>query len=481
MKSVDIKSSNIDYIEDMAIEHFLSSLRNYEIFEVSEKIDGSHIWFGIDEHGFFVSRESKGEERYRDVEDYPFRFNTTYIRSAHLALEKVLPIMVKQGLSEGDIIQAEVLFGNIPNIIKYSEDKNEIVLLEVVEGDVDLDKLANSLEDVNVDVELPVPYTTDGKQILIEEAIHEWVFVKNPSYSLDTVLNVEFFKELDEELDKIEDFLHEKSGIGNFNNLEVLTLPLIKRPSSVPVGEWNSIKNKIKDKRKELNELLYGDDGYVSNVKQMLLQELVHNVASHFGPAVEDGGWIEGVVLKNKKTGKKVKLVDKDLFNEARKFLWGVRNKLKEKPRSLKNVTSLLGKTLVGYASALGHPELGTAQATRYLKKFGNSSEEITKNIVDGINFESTKKYLINFLSRQEKMLDTMRDYYIRSKDNLKKTVNTGSISLSLAYDKDIDLKTLQVFADMYELLAYIKSEVIKAKTPEELLYILVGEKLEKI
>ena len=47
-------NEGIDHFEDLAIQDFLNAMRNFEQFEISEKIDGSNLQFGYDEEGFYT-------------------------------------------------------------------------------------------------------------------------------------------------------------------------------------------------------------------------------------------------------------------------------------------------------------------------------------------------------------------------------------------------------------------------------------------
>ncbi|HEY6436083.1 MAG TPA: hypothetical protein VIY47_05805, partial [Ignavibacteriaceae bacterium] len=84
-------SKGISHIEDLPIDTFINVLENLHEYEITEKVDGAEILFGIDERGFYTSREAKGGNRVYSVEDYSVTFPTTYMRSAHILLEQALP------------------------------------------------------------------------------------------------------------------------------------------------------------------------------------------------------------------------------------------------------------------------------------------------------------------------------------------------------------------------------------------------------
>src|SRR5690606_21069841 len=103
-------SRGITHIEDLEIKEFLDVVRDLKKYTVTEKVDGSQILFGIDERGFYTSRESKGGARVYSAEDYELKFSSSYMRSAHLLLEHVLPTLRDAGLHPGNQVEAEVLF-----------------------------------------------------------------------------------------------------------------------------------------------------------------------------------------------------------------------------------------------------------------------------------------------------------------------------------------------------------------------------------
>ena len=133
-------TEGITHIEDLGVQEFLDALYNFEKFEISEKIDGSNLQFGYDEQGFYTSRETKGDaERLRSESEYEKEYNTTFQRSAHLALEKAIPSLLKSGhLKQGDAVEVEVLYGVLPNAVPYNEGINRIIFLRPTNGNPNL-------------------------------------------------------------------------------------------------------------------------------------------------------------------------------------------------------------------------------------------------------------------------------------------------------------------------------------------------------
>jgi hypothetical protein len=482
-----LSESGITHIEDLQIDTLINSLRNFEKFEISEKIDGSNLQFGYDEQGFYTSRETKMDSpRIRAESDYPVHFGTTFQRSAHLALEQVFPLMKKSGyLKQGDAVDIEVLFRKLPNAVPYDSDTNRIVFLRPTKGNPNIAGIKKLLDGKTVTVTIDAPYTIDGKEIRQASETHVWQFVQTPTVSGDSITKTQAMQEINSKLDELEHFLKADSGIYKFSNAEVLSLPLNKRPEGVEPKDWKDLKLLVKQKRQELEPKIYYHDadtretgGFKHQLKELLLNNLVRKVRSAFGPAIEDGGWIEGVVFRNKDSGEMFKVVDKDMFNAVKDFLWKVRTDLKDKPRSLKNVESFVGKLLVSMAASLGHPELGTTGAKRHLKKFGNTAEEIIANAGAEVKFENTKSYWENLLAEKQRELNNLLDKYNEERNQLKFSANNRNFDYK---DEEVHSRTIQDFAAMSQTLKQMIGKTRQAKTVSDLFGILVGRQLGEI
>src|ERR1700679_3502530 len=107
-------SKGITHIEELPTTEFIKVVKNLHEYEVTEKVDGAEILFGIDEIGFYTSREAKGGIRIYNESDYGMGFPTTYMRSAHKLLEQSLSELRAAGMRPGDQVEAEVLYGELP-------------------------------------------------------------------------------------------------------------------------------------------------------------------------------------------------------------------------------------------------------------------------------------------------------------------------------------------------------------------------------
>ncbi|HEY6436683.1 MAG TPA: hypothetical protein VIY47_08835, partial [Ignavibacteriaceae bacterium] len=334
-------SKGISHIEDLPIDTFISVLTNLHEYEITEKVDGAEILFGIDQNGFYTSREAKGGIRIYSAEDYSKTFSTTYMRSAHMLLEQALPSLKAAGLKRGDQVEAEVLYGELPNVVPYSADKSYLIFLRATEGTVNIDHLKQKLDGRSVSVSLVAPFTDDGRTISFREEGNTWLFSRAPILENKLPSN-----SLDSHIYKIRKILTTVDVLTGQSYGTILETPLNKTPSWIK-GEWKAVKEHVRERRAYI-ESIYSK--HVADIKEILLNHLVRNMRSGFGPLIEDGGWIEGVVLKHQSTGKMVKLVDKDVFGTVRQIAWEKRNYLTEHAKGVESHAGFMGRLLLDMA-----------------------------------------------------------------------------------------------------------------------------------
>lgn len=457
-------TKGITHIEDLKTCDFLYVLENLSSYEITEKVDGSQILFGIDDKGFYTSRETKGGDRVYSVEDYGITFSTTYQRSAHRLLESVLPQLREAGLKLGDQVEAEVLYGALPNVVPYSEDRNYLIFLRATEGNVNIDRLKQKLDGQSLSVSLACPITEDGKNICLVENTNNWTISRVPIIKAN-ILGIS--SNIGKYIDEIKLFMNEDSGIKGVTNLVIESTPLNKRPEWCKIDEWKYIKEDVKAKKEEIHRAI--SETLKPAIKEILLDRLVRPSSSRFGPLKENGGWIEGVVLRNRKTGHMVKIVDKSIFGSIREFAWQVRNTLTERARSVDNIVSFLGEFYVGLAAAIGHPELGTMQCKKYYSRM----------ILEDIDLGNVKDYMLSFIENKELDLENRLDKYNRNKPSLVLSGLSNIKSGKVSYSGDIDRRTLETFAYIFEQIKIIRQDVNKATTPDELVRVIAGKYLD--
>ena len=462
MKILEV-SNGIPHIEDLPIAEFLEVVSNLPNFQITEKVDGSQILFGIDEQGFYTSRETKGGKRIYNEEDYGITFSSTYMRSTHKLLEQVLPLLKGAGLRPGDQVEAEVLYGELPNVVPYSADTNYLIFLRTTEGTVNIDRLKQKLDGQSVSVSLVSPFTSNGKTIELREDINTWKFARVPviENKLPKAKNIQ-----------IEKFLSTKDIFSGQSYRVILETPLNKIPNWVKPGTWKTVKEYIKEHKEVIQQLLL--DNHVLPLKETLLNKLVRNTSSAFGPTISEGGWIEGVVLRHVDTGRMVKLVDKDVFGSIREQAWAHRNKLTESAKSIDGNHSFLAGIYVAMATALGHPTLGTMQAKNYLRKSGKITEEIVTNLSADINFIEVRDYWLGLLEYKENQLQEELSKYEKETSNISENVQR---QLGDAVKK----RTLETFAQTFQKMYELKEATIQTKCAADLITILVGKQLSEI
>lgn len=453
-------SKGIKHIEDLDTESFLRVLTNLKEYEVTEKIDGSQILFGIDDKGFYTSRESKGGERVYSVEDYEITFSTTYRRAAHKLLENLLPELKKAGLKPGDQVEAEVLYGELPNVVPYLGEENSLIFLRTTEGSVKIDKLKEKLEGKSYSIQLKAPFTADGRTILHEERTDNWRIARVPLMQID-YSRVQ--RLVEKKLKNIRKYLLEVSYSG-LPNMTIEKTPLNRIPSWCSSADWKVAKESLKIEKARVRFEL---DIMIAETKEVLLDNLVRPYSSMFGPT--EGGWIEGVVLKNVNTGEMVKVVDKKTFGVIREFAWKIRNELTERARGVNDNYSYLGEVHVGLATALGHPELGTMQCKRYHKQM----------ILEDISIGPIKEYMLSFLEQKKSELEGRLDKYEKEKYKLVLEVKEGTFKHKVAYtESGIEKRTRETFASLFEQIEILMDNISNAQSQNDLVQAIAGRYL---
>ncbi len=466
MKIKELLKEGIIHIEDLQVEEFIDAVRNLNQYNITEKIDGFNLKFSLDEDGFLTF--GKGDKRIYNADDWGNEFRYTGFKSAHKALEKMVPTMLEAGFQKDDIVEVEVLYGKLPNTVPYLSESNKIILLRIIDGTVDLNKLREALDGITIDVALSAPYTDDGRSIQEKEAVHSWTFSKTPHILSPENLNPKKNIKLEQKLQKLQEYLTKESGYLHFSNAEILALKFNKKPEKVDSGTWKSIKGALKEKKIKVKEKV---DSFKLDVKQVLLNELIRNIQSKFGPDIKNGGWIEGVVLQHKENRSIVKIVDKDMLTTLNKFNWHVRNQIGGNPKGINCVESVIGNIKVTLGRVIGHPELGTQQRKRHIKKHELTSESLAVNI----DFDSTKKKFNRILTIGEQTLNKFYDAYQETKGATYKEINFGNTKRRFHIDEALDEKNLESFAELFCLIQEMKQRVESAQSSEDLAKIILG------
>lgn len=418
----------IPHIELLPLHKLLRVLSHLDEYNISQKIDGSQLLFGIDEHGFYTSRETKGGTRIYNVDDYPIKFSTTYMRAAHVALQHILPVLTMAGLAIGDQVESEVLYGELPNAVPYLPDINRVVFLRSTAGNIDIDVLHKVCNDITAIVKLVAPVTYNAQDIATAPEETKWVFSKNP------------------DIEPVDD-------------LSSILLPYVSL-----LGEFKGSKSAA--------------TSLINDIKGVLLCKLVHGTDSVFGPTSANGGWIEGVVLRHKVTGEQVKIVDNEIFGTIRNFLWNTRNSLSKISYHVNGTHSFVGRLLIDLGSTISHPELGTLRAKRYLTKLAKDNNTILSVLSATASFTELQGQWLGIVSSKEKQLLYEYIAYKENKHLFRINVEIGDFAQTFFYNSAVDIRTKQVFADTFALLARMKSGIQNSTNLHELMMVLVGRHL---
>lgn len=454
-------SNGIIHIEDLQTLDFLQLLQSLDEYDVTEKIDGAQILFGIDEIGFYTSRESKGGGRVYSVAEYNSGFTSTYKRAAHLLLEEISPIMKSAGLKPGDQVEAEVLYGELPNVVPYSSATNYIVFLRTTQGTVNIDNLKDSLKDCKLSISVDCLRTRHGKDSHMVTEVSEWECVRSPQITIDIPV---IQAHISPHITELTQFLNKISCMYGQTNSEIALVQLNRRPEWCPPDEWKLAKEDIKGLREYIRSRIAN---IKEKVKEELLTSTVRKLSSAFGPTIADGGWIEGIVLRNRASGSMVKLVDKSTFGKIRVKSWEIRNNISAPAVSCTSAMSIMGKLRVDMGVAIGHGELGTVHLAKYLHRLGISAYNDIAPHVTGINVDSVKLQWENILSNNLSQLNDALAKYI--------------MEPPADYMPGVKRRTLETFSKAFSTNKYLTIASTSAKTSTDLFLVLAKQQLSKV
>lgn len=283
---------SLRHLEDLPITDFIDCLTNIDKFVMSEKIDGSELCFGFDENNkFFTSREYKSGKRYYNDSDWPKLFWTTGFRSAHNYLKDFAHVFHNY-IKPGQLIEVEVLFGNLPNTVDYDlEGINRIVFLRGINCNIDFTELHKELGYRPKHLWLKdVPVTHDAWTIETDICqLHSWQIATIPATKA---------KELSLKVKCMLD------GLKYYTSGDILSVA----------------QTRITNKNREYILSIRGTiQTYKDQIKNQLIEELVTSAKSKFSSAFSQTSWIEGYVFRNIETGFQFKLVDKNKFTKINK------------------------------------------------------------------------------------------------------------------------------------------------------------------
>jgi hypothetical protein len=338
------------HFEDLSIDDVLYTIEHINDFNQSEKIDGSAIQFGIDNNGFYTSREHKKGKRYYSVDDYPIMFWTSGFRSAHMFLETI-----KDTIEKDKLYTAEIVYGSQPNTIAYNCGHHIIVFDDIIT------KCGY--------VKLSVP-ASNGKKIMNMDVEDFWTICSVPKFNTIYKINS------NDLYDYITSF---NETYTNITNKEIYSLKTNTKPP---------FANDIKQFRQVWKNVQDNVQNFLMNIKKHLIEQ---------SPSKSFGEEIEGIVFVRKCDGKDIefKLVDKQKFTmrnienhytreEIRKQMYKIKKKL---------------------AEIIGIPDIGdNYKRNSFLRQYGTTKQEQIKNISKNYSNDYDVKLLKPLIIEYNKM-----------------------------------------------------------------------------
>jgi len=477
------RGGGIAHIEDAEVQQFINTIENLSHMIVSEKLDGANMIIGLDEEGkFYTGRANHkgGGERFRTPKDWINAFGSTSFApngfsSAHQALNRYKAI-IENILQPKEIIEAEILYGTIPNAVAY-DGKNYIAFLRVVEGPEERIAELESAFKGKKTVVFSDLLTTNKEAIVIERQKQnvEWNFTSTQfidKFDLEKV-------KVEEQLSKLKTFINlPAKGFSDFTNCEILSVPL----TIVPRRK----RERFKEAREKVGNQIMTE--FKLPIKEELLNQLVRKLGPKLGRSAEEGGWIEGVVILDPKTKRQLKIVDKDMFTTVNNFIWEVRSAVAAKAAGAKQLNvSVVGKYTQALGEIFGIPNLFIpAQTSRILKKLDSKdSEEALSRLVGslpkGQDLNTYEADLLNLVSETTKELDVMLKWYKQERDKMTLEVSSGPVKKTFSFNKEVDYRTLQVFAETRAEISKLGSTVENAESIGEVLAVLLHNRLRTL
>lgn len=474
-----IISEGIQHIEELPIGEFIDVLQNLPSMVAQEKLDGSQLWLGLDDAGkFFTSREGKrahSARRYK-VDDWPLIAVYNQFRAAQAALELKVDV-IKQVLQPGDMIEAEVLFGRQPNSVTYGADgMSFIAFLRGVNDTPDetAKKLSAALLHQTVNVDVQIIDTTDGEALSKTQVSFELQFTAPKSIDSAKLKSV---PGVDKLLGQLKAFLSDKSSIKDMTNQDLMLASLTQTPKD--------IRPEVKLARTEVLAKVQAD--FKLPIKQALLDTFVHKARSHLTDknleAGEDIG-IEGIVLRDPKTGEQIKVVDKDIFLAINRFNQSMRGQIQSSLRSvdpdaeLEARGGIVGTLRIRIAELLGNRELAKGA---YIRKIlepmkGTTPEEAIRNFAASLtslkDYQAIKKKILAMTTETAQELKAKLDEFKKNQDNYKLKLKNGK---EIKLSKDTIKRTLLSFAEGRKNLIDLYAKIKETNSLAQLLAIMYG------
>jgi hypothetical protein len=394
---------------------------------------------------------------------------------------------MKQGkyrshLQPGDKVEIEVVFGKQPNVVKYSEDgTNYIVLLRPVDGTDQkrFDKLADSLNGKEITVQSRTIDTIDGETLIRTTSPFKWKIVKNVSerVSSELISHSTVMKLVSD----LELFLKEKNQVlskmqnREVSNFSALTFRL------VGLKAIQQIRDSIKQEKDRLNQEILTK--FKLPIKKKLFSDLIDN-GQFLSAAFKDKEKtdLEGFVLSDGEN--QIKIVDRDLFTAINQFNFKIRNELNGAVMSddmeapLINKGGVFGNCKLRIANLFDVSDLArSAKAKKIFNSYaGKTPEETAKNFTKSLKITDFGMYqtkIAAILTDTNKDLTDRLAIFKQESNDYKVELKNG---VSIPYSEESKKRTLLAFAELKKEIDKLLKHIHHAKSTEDLILALYGK-----
>jgi hypothetical protein len=469
-------AADYKHLEDLDPKSFIDTVRRLGQLQVSEKLDGSVFWFGLDEAGnFYTSRPNAHAERFHSEADYPNVLSNNSLRSAHAALEVKLGV-IKAALLPGDAIVAEAIFGKQEKTAVYGADGiHYIAILDSAEGtnELKVSKIIADFANTEVEARSMTVESSDGTNIDRKLEMHKFRFVTEPPIHSSKLKGVN----VNSALKKLELWLDNVSGVDRLTNLDLLTADM----SSIPAEQRDAAKSERKRVTAELKSK------FQLPIKRELLSGLVSKLKPTHGPTNpfpnEDNG-VAGVNIKDPTTGGTYKLVDTDGFGTIKAFNNAVIDTISGSVRTtddeapLEQRGGVVGLLRIQIAKLLGNQDLAINREARkiFAGAKGSHATETLRSVAATLRAD-------DYLGTQRK-IEALGQHALVELDalltNFKKHQRKYTLKLktgrTIGLSPEVIKRTYGAFAEAKSEVAELIVNVNKADSLIKLVGVLYGK-----
>lgn len=290
-------------------------------WDVSEKFDGSFLRAGIDESGrFYTSRGAKGKGTFYNVSDWPDLAWTNYFRNAHVALNEVIELFKdKFNISEPFYCDVEIIAGNMPNSIHYSDARANSLVIIGCSKNIAGETFSNLLFDMTIHTSTDFWYSDNGVTRVKRKNMVEWkVYETYSSLSFDLSF---FIRKQIYTLESWFDDTCEFRG-SQVTNAQILEAKLNKRPEFINELDWSEHRSTIVAELKAIRteKTIVFEQRCNEFAREMILS----GMGGFFNyDGMETEGFVVNVVID--KVPIQFKIVDKSHFSSLNNFTHIVR------------------------------------------------------------------------------------------------------------------------------------------------------------